>query len=140
MRTIVSASNEQRHHERANEVGTFVQLLVDACTVTLELSDAEHFNAFSAELGEDMRHAVQHICALSSVTSVVLQGAGSHFSVGGNPYTVSGSIVASASSAAFSLRELYDGFVKLRTLLRPVVGAVHGTLVGGGVAGCLHAD
>ena len=51
-----------------------------------------------------------------------------------------GSLVMSPAGFALRLRELYDGFVQLRTLPHPVVGAVHGALVGGGVAGCLHVD
>ena len=55
-----------------------------------------------------------------------------------NPYAMPP--VMSPAGFALSLRELYDGFLQLRTLPHPVVGAVHGVLVGGGVAGCLHVD
>ena len=83
---------------------------------------------------------VQHLSAVPDVASVVLQGAGTHFSVGGNPYALRSSPVMNPAAVSLSLRKLYDGFLKLRTLPHPVVGAVHGALVGGGVAGCLHVD
>jgi enoyl-CoA hydratase/carnithine racemase len=102
---------------------------MNAATAVLQLNDPEHFNTFSTGLGEDMRRAMQQICALPSVASVVLQGMGPHFSVGGNPYALRGSLVMRAAGFALSLRELYDGFLQLRTLPRPVLGAVHGTLV-----------
>merc|ERR1712023_487928 len=109
---------------------------MDASTAILQLNDPKHFNTFSNELGEDMLHAIGvHVSALPSVVSVVLQGAGPHFSVGGNPYQMGGNRLMLAG-LALSLRELYDGFLRLRALPRPVVGALHGTLVGGGVAGC----
>jgi hypothetical protein len=50
------------------------------------------------------------------------------------------SLAMSSVGFTLSLRELYVGFLQLRTLLHPVVGAVHGKMVGGGVAGSLHAD
>ena len=100
----------------------------------------DHFNTFSTGLGADMRYAVERVRTLSGVASVVLQGAGPHFSVGGNPYAVRGSVTMTSAGFVLSLRELYDGFVQLRTLPFPIVCAVHGTLVGGGVAGCLHSD
>ena len=126
--------------ELTDQEGTFVQLSLDGAQMLLQLNDPEHFNTFSTGLGEDMRRAVLHICAQPSVGSVVLQGAGPHFSVGGNPYAMRGSLVMSPAGFALSLRELYDGFLQLRTLPHPVLGAVHGALVGGGVAGCLHVD
>jgi len=116
-----------------------VQLLADGSTATLQLHDPKHFNTFSSGLGADMRHAVQHVCSLPGLASVVLQGVGPHFSAGGNPYALSEAFMTPAGFA-ISLRELYSGFLQLRTVPHPVVGAVHGTLVGGGVAACLHAD
>ena len=86
-----------------------------------------------------MLKAVQHLCALPGATSVVLQGEGEHFSVGGNPYTLRANGRKHAGFA-LSLRELYAGFLYFHLLSLPIVGAVHGKLVGGGVAGCLHAD
>ena len=41
---------------------------------------------------------------------------------------------------AISFCNVYHGFLLMRSLAVPIVGGVHGTLVGGGVAGCLHVD
>ena len=112
---------------------------MDGATATLQLNDPEHFNTFSMELGEDMRRVAAHTCCLPHVACVVLQGAGPHFSAGGNPYAAQRRVMSHAEQV-FSLREIYDGFLQLRTLPHPVSCAVHGTVIGGGVAGCLHAD
>ena len=93
---------ETQRHERSGEVGKLVQLHVHGTTAIFQLHDPEHFNTFSAGLGEDMRCAVQHISTLSNVTSALLQGSGPHFSVGGNPYA--GGSSTPVSSAAFALR------------------------------------
>jgi hypothetical protein len=57
-------------HERTASV--CVQLLVSDATALLQLSDPDHFNTFSTELGADMRRAVQCMCTLPSVASVGL--------------------------------------------------------------------
>jgi len=116
-----------------------VQLVVDATTAIVQLSDPEHFNTFSSGLGEDTRLAMSRLQALPGVASVVLQGTGAHFSAGGNPWSLSFGMSTPAASTA-SLRELYAGFVQLRALPVPIICGVHGTVIGGGVAACMHAD
>ena len=96
---LAIGASEQRQG-RLEMMGALVQLCTDAATAILQLNDPEHFNTFSNALGEDMRRAVQHVSAQPDVTSVVLQGAGPHFSVGGNPYTMRGSHVTSPAAAA----------------------------------------
>ena len=131
---------EEPRKEPVSPSGTVVQLRMRSTMAILQLDDPESFNTFSNGLGADMRRAVQHARSLPALSGVSLQGAGRHFSVGGNPYTMRLDAAASAAGLALSLRKLYDGFVQLRLLLQPVACAVHGTLVGGGVAGLLHAD
>ena len=44
------------------------------------------------------------------------------------------------AAVVHAVRQLYMGFVKLRTLPVPLVCAVHGTVIGGGIAACLNCD
>ena len=81
-----------------------------------------------------------HAKSLPFVRSLVLQGAGVHFSAGGNPFAVRASYATSPAGFALSLRELYEGFLSLRSLQHPLAAAVHGTSVGGGVAAIMHTD
>ena len=126
--------------DRSGKTGAEVHLSVDLGIAIIELNDPEHFNSFSDGLGACMRRTLQHIGTLPSVISVLLQGAGPHFSVGGNPYDVREGLLLDLTSFGLSLRELYDGFMHLRTLPCPILAAAHGSVVGGGVAGFLHAD
>ena len=128
-----------RRREQACDSGARVQLVVDAAMAIVQLSDPEHFNTFSSGLGEDTRLAMSRLQALPGVASVVLQGTGAHFSAGGNPWSLSFGMSTPAASTA-SLRELYAGFVQLRALPVPIICGVHGTVIGGGVAACMHAD
>ena len=79
---LAAGAPDLRRHERMGKAGTLVQLFVDSTTTTLQLNDPEHFNTFSTGLGEDMRRAVQHVRTLQALRSMILQGAGPHFSVG----------------------------------------------------------
>ena len=91
---------------------------------------------FSKRLGTRSQHARNK----PDIASLMLRGAGTHFSVGGNPYASRTSVAPSLESLVHSLCEAFEGFLQLRTLPCPVAGAVHGSLIGGGVAGCLHVD
>ena len=74
----------------------------------------------------------------ATVRAVVLKGAGAHFSAGGNPYAHKGDAPLAAAAAA--LRHTFAGFAALRALAVPLVCAVHGTVIGGGIAACLNCD
>ena len=111
----------------------------------IQLNDPDHFNSFSPALAEDMRSAVMHLQSLPNSVAVSLQGSGPHFSVGGNPYAIREAAAAAGTSASFAsfaafIRGLYKGFLQLRTLNAPITCAVHGSVIGGGLAACLHAD
>jgi len=90
-------------------------------------------------MGEDLLLAAEQIAVRgATVRAVVLQGAGSHFSAGGNPYAHKGGVPL--ASAASALRHAFAGFAELRALAVPLVCAVHGTVIGGGNAACLSCD
>ena len=44
------------------------------------------------------------------------------------------------AAVVHAVRQLYMGFVKLHALAVPLVCAVHGTVIGGGIAACLNCD
>ena len=64
-----------------------VRLYVDgeSKVAVVELNDPSRMNSFSAELAEDVAEAAASIGRDPLVKAVVLQGAGPHFSVRGNP-------------------------------------------------------
>ena len=74
----------------------------------------------------------------TTVRAVVLRGAGTHFSAGGNPYAHKGGLPLAAAAAA--LCRTFAGFAALRALAVPLVCAVQGTVIGGGNAACLSCD
>ena len=118
-----------------------VRLYVDrnSKVAVVELNDPARMNSFSKELAEDVAEAAAFIGREPFVKAIVLQGAGPHFSVGGNPFSreKAGTPLA---AVALGCRAAFDGFSALYNLGVPMVAAVHGKLIGGGIAACLHAD
>ena len=104
------------------------------------LSDGPDCVSWHRALGDDFGRAVKWLQGLKHVRGAVLQGAGQHFSVGGNPYRSVDFISVPLPTLARTCRELYSGFLRLRRLDAAVTCAVHGALIGGGVAACLNTD
>ena len=102
------------------------------------MNDSAHFNALGAAMAHDLDDAVEYVRAHAFASGVVLQAAGPHFCIGAYPYSkhdaraslvpIAGGVFAIARSCS-----------KLRDLSGAVVAAVHGHLVGGGIALCLAA-
>ena len=118
-----------------------VRLYVDgeSKVAVVELNDPSRMNSFSAELAEDVAEAAASIGRDPLVKAIVLQGAGPHFSVGGNPFQRE-KAAAPLAAVALGCQAAFDGFGALYKLGVPMVAAVHGKLIGGGIAACLHAD
>ena len=105
----------------------------------ITLDDPSHFNALGGAAANDLLKSLEHAMALhASIRGVVLQAAGTHFCIGGNPY--SKDEVVSFLNLAGGLHSLSQSCCKLREVSCAVVAAVHGHLVGGGVALCLNAS
>ena len=138
---LTMGSLDLRGRQRDGDEGTYVRLYVDslACVARLELYDPSHFNSFSFALGDDFRRAVDCVQELG-MRAATLQGAGQHFSVGGNPYRSTDFSNVPLPTLARTCRELYIGFIGLRSLPAAVTCAVHGAVIGGGLAASLNCD
>ena len=108
------------------------------CVVVIELNDPLHFNSLDHVLPNDLGKAIDHACACVSAHGLVLQAAGPHFCVGGNPYGKHPE--ASTLTLASSLHLTAQNCCKLRETSNPVVCATHGHLAGGGIAFALNAN
>jgi enoyl-CoA hydratase/carnithine racemase len=131
----------QQEPRLPRSTGECVRLSVAEHVARIELNDPSHFNALSMEMASDMQTAVQWLATLGhgSVDSVMLQGAGDHFCPGGNMYRIRTPAATLPAGARTSI-DLFDGFCRLRTLPMLVLCAVHGTVLGGGLAVCLLTD
>ena len=114
---------------------------------TVELNDPRHYNAEDIPLMHALKiHLAQLLAAQASGTAldaVVLQAAGAHFCTGGAQHedAVLRQLMpqAVAGAAAF-VSYLVDCVMTLKKLSVPIVAAVHGKVIGGGLALALTAD
>jgi enoyl-CoA hydratase/carnithine racemase len=120
--------------------GELIRLaLAEATNVAvIELNDVSHFNALSDALANDLGKVIEHWNAYTSACGFVLQAAGPHFCVGGYPYGKQVDIPL--SMLASSLVVTAQNCCKLRGFSSLVVSAVHGHLVGGGIALSLNGS
>ena len=128
--------------ERGADLGTLVRLDLNINTgvAGLVLNDPQRFNTMGDALGDDMLRAVDHLLQRrASLRALTLQGAGSVFCAGGNPFGSLGGPRSLASSAR-SLLDSIRGFARMRDLHVPIVCAVHGAMVGGAAAIFLQTD
>jgi hypothetical protein len=61
--------------------------------------DPQRFNTLGWALGDDMIRAVNHLRQVGGVQALTLQGAGSTFCAGGNPYASSSGLVSIVASS-----------------------------------------
>ena len=127
--------------------GDLVRLTVsEDGLATVELNNPVHFNNQSPKLMADLAlrlREVNRYAVVGKVNAMVLQGAGPHFCTGGwNP---EGSEEKSTRAPSWSenmvtLSSTSETAAMIRRLPVPTFGAVHGKLIGGGVALALATD
>jgi 2-(1,2-epoxy-1,2-dihydrophenyl)acetyl-CoA isomerase len=113
----------------------------NGAVATLELNRPQAMNAWDAELGNDLRAAVEEVSADDSVRAVLVTGAGRAFSAGadlkaGFDFTPEG-----VPDIGAALRERYHPIITgIRTMPKPVVAAVNGVAAGIGCSLALACD
>jgi enoyl-CoA hydratase len=119
-----------------------ISLEVDDHVATLWLNRPDARNALGSEFWRELPHAAEVLAADSRVRAVVISAKGPHFSVGLDLKEFATSFTAGPSghSAATSNRRSYQAIRAMQesisTIARlevPVIAAVHGYCIGGGV-------
>jgi 2-(1,2-epoxy-1,2-dihydrophenyl)acetyl-CoA isomerase len=118
-----------------------VELDVSNRVAWIVLNRPDALNAWTTQLGEDMRAALEHAAEDSEVRAIVFTGAGRAFSSGadlkaGGHFTDDGK-----PDVRSRLRDVYNPLLlRVRTVPKPVIAAVNGPAVGIGCSLALAAD
>jgi 2-(1,2-epoxy-1,2-dihydrophenyl)acetyl-CoA isomerase len=107
--------------------------------ITLNRPDA--LNAFTLELGEELRSALDHAAETRATRAIVLTGAGRAFSSGADLREGFELAEDGKPDVAKALRETYNPLIlRVRTIPKPVIAAVNGPAAGIGCSLALAAD
>jgi enoyl-CoA hydratase len=118
-------------------VGDLVRVEVDQSVATIRL-DRPPMNAISAEIQDDLAAAALRVSADPAVRSVVLYGGPKVFAAGADVKEMS--TLGYADMAGTGSRRLQDTFKAVARIAKPVIAAVTGYALGGGLELALCAD
>ena len=130
---------------------TYQSLAIDEAdgVLTISLLGPGKGNAMGPEFWEELPAAMDQIGRLPNVRCLVFRGSGDHFSYGLDVSRMMPRIasMATGSPMADERRKLMDqirfmqsGFMKMHQSPRPVIAAVHGWCIGGGLNMIAAAD
>ena len=117
--------------------------------MTVSLLGPGKGNAMGPEFWDELPEAMDAINEMPDVRCIVFRGAGEHFSYGLDVARMLPRIGAMASGNALAaerrtlmaqIRFMQSGFVKMHQSPKPVIAAVHGWCIGGGVNMISAAD
>jgi enoyl-CoA hydratase len=119
----------------------------DGAVVTLTLDDPQRRNAMSAAMGEAFAEQMATLAGQPDLRAVVLTGAGSAFSAGGDMGMLEDLAWRGAERPGLARREIRDHmrgfyglFLALRDLPCPTLAAINGHAIGAGLCVALACD
>ncbi|AKD55821.1 crotonase/enoyl-CoA hydratase family protein [Spirosoma radiotolerans] len=117
--------------------------------MTVSLLGPGKGNAMGPEFWEELPNAMDEINQMPDVRCIVFRGSGDHFSYGLDIARMMPRIAGMASGSPMAnerrklmaqIRFMQSGFVKMHESAKPVIAAVHGWCIGGGVNMIAAAD
>ncbi len=130
-----------------NLESTFFKSSIDNGVAHFVMSRAEKANSMSPDFWSDLPRMARELENDTSVRALVISGEGKHFTAGMDLSSFEGIMNLTKSEparGAFALREmimkLQDSFTVLEEIRIPVITAIHGACLGGGIDFITAAD
>ncbi|HTP17616.1 MAG TPA: enoyl-CoA hydratase-related protein [Streptosporangiaceae bacterium] len=117
-------------------MGDLVQVAANRAVATIRL-DRPPMNALNAQVQAEIAAAAEQVSADPAVRAVIIYGGPKVFAAGADIKEMSG---ASYSQMAVRTRRLQDSFTAVAKIPKPVVAAITGYALGGGLELALCAD
>lgn len=126
---------------------TFFKTKINAGVAHFIMAKPEKANAMSPDFWEDLPRMARELERDPAIRALVISGEGRHFTSGMDLSSFKGILDLSKSEparGAFALRELIlklqDSFTTLEQIRLPVITAIHGACLGGGIDFITAAD
>jgi enoyl-CoA hydratase/carnithine racemase len=117
-------------------MGEFVRLEIDQAVAVIRL-DRPPMNALNAQVQDEIAAAAAHVTADHEIRAVIIFGGEKVFAAGAD---IKEMATASYSQMAADTRRLQDAFTAVAKIPKPVVAAITGYALGGGLELALCAD
>lgn len=119
---------------------TKIDLSQDAGQWTLTLNDPDRRNCIDEAMVRELGDAVSAVAADPHARTLVVTGAGTAFCAGADLPALFGTTGRSVAETRTHLHQVYDSFLRLRSLAIPTVAAVQGPAVGAGLNLAMACD
>jgi enoyl-CoA hydratase len=129
-----------RHRVASPTVTGQVHILRDGPVGTIALDHPERRNAISADMWRGLLDAATELGNDDSIRAVILRGAGEKAFAAGADISQFGAQRASSDSNAAYDDVSGQAYVALANIPKPLIAAIHGFCIGGGLAVALTAD
>lgn len=113
-----------------------IEYSVNGGVASIVLNSPKNLNAFDEDMIDDVTAALDQCAADAAVKVVVISGAGKGFSAGGDLNMLSSGTVDFGSE----IQKAGQIALKLRTLPKPIIAALHGPVAGAGANIALGCD
>lgn len=119
---------------------TKIDLSCDAGRWTLTLDDPDRRNCLDQAMVKELGDAVTTVAADQDARTLVVTGAGTAFCAGADLPALFGTTGRSVAETRSHLHQVYDSFLRLRSLAIPTLAAVQGPAVGAGLNLAMACD
>ena len=113
----------------------FIETSVDNMTGVIELNRPRQYNSINRKMVSEILHAMQSFDQDDEVRVILIAGKGKAFSAGAEIDEM-----AEAESMSLELLNQFEDWDRLALIKKPVIGAVHGFVFGGGFELALCCD